>query len=34
VIEFSKKPVLMTLGKDLVNLADNYQDMFRVSHID
>jgi hypothetical protein len=34
VIEFSKKPVLMTLGKDLVNLADNYQDMFKVNHID
>ncbi len=34
VIDFSQKPVLMTLGKDLVNLADNYQDMFKVSHID
>ena len=34
VIDFAQKPLLMTPGKDLVNIADNYQDMFKVNHID
>jgi hypothetical protein len=34
VIDFAQKPLLMTPGKDLVNIAENYKDMFKVNHID
>ncbi|MFM2203873.1 MAG: hypothetical protein RLZZ605_837, partial [Bacteroidota bacterium] len=30
----AQKPLLMTPGKDLVNIAENYKDMFKVNHID